>query len=277
MRNRVVDGIHPTAVVDRTARLAEDVEVGPFCVIGADVVLGPGCRLLHSVSIMGNTVCGRDNVFYPFSVIGAPAQDLKSVSDDTRLVIGDRNVFREFVTLHRGTEQHGGVTTIGDDCFLMAYVHIAHDCVVEDGVVMANGVQVGGHCLIERHARFGGLAAMHHFATVGRHAFVGGLTRVVRDVPPFMIVEGNPARVRCVNTVGLRRHGFAAASVSSLREAHRILFRQRQPLSQAMDALKDGIDSDEHVRYLMEFMRRTMSSGSGRARENTRCGTNRES
>ena len=263
--------IDETAIVDPSAELADDVEVGPYCVIGPKVVLGPGCRLLHHVCIMANTTCGRDNLFYPYCVIGAPAQDLKSKSPDTQLIIGDANTFREFVTIHRGTEHYDGRTVIGSNCYFMAYVHIAHDCVVEDKVIMANGVQIGGHCLIERYANFGGLAAVHHFVTVGRYAFVGGLTRVVRDVPPFMTVEGNPAEVRCVNSVGLRRHGFTQTALAALREAHRTLFRSHLPTSEALKELESRPALDENLRYLIEFMRRTMAGRSGRARETMRC------
>ncbi len=263
--------IDKTAVVDPKAELADDVVVGPYCVIGSGVSLGEGCRLMHHVTIMANTTCGRGNTFFPYCVVGAPAQDLKSTDPDTELVIGDNNIFREFVTVHRGTEHYDGKTTIGSGNYFMAYTHIAHDCVVEDGVIMANGVQIGGHCLIEKGANLGGLAAVHHFVTVGRFAFVGGLTRVVRDVPPFMVVEGNPADVRCVNTVGLRRRGFPEQTIEKLRLAHKLLFRTSKPISHALKELRTKYGDDENILHLADFVERTIAGKQGRAREIMRC------
>lgn len=263
--------IHKTAIVNPKAELADDVEIGPYCVVGPGVVLKRGCRLIHHITIMQNTVCGEGNLFYPYCVIGAPAQDLKSQDPSTYLIIGDNNIFREFVTIHRGTEHYEGKTLIGSNNFFMAYVHIAHDCVVQDRVVMANGVQIGGHCLIESDTNFGGLAAVHHFVTVGRYAFVGGLTRIVRDVPPYMTVEGNPAEVRCVNTVGLRRHGFTEVEIERLRTAHKILYRGEMPLSTTVERLRAKFGNDRHIAYLLQFIERTMAGKQGRARETLRC------
>jgi len=266
--------IDKTALVDPKAELADDVVVGPYCVVGPNVVLGAGCRLIHHVTIMANTTCGKNNIFYPYCVLGAPAQDLKSKDPSTKLIIGDGNTFREFVTIHRGTEHYDGQTVIGSDNFFMAYVHIAHDCILQDGIVMANGVQIGGHCLIESKANLGGLAAIHHFVTVGRFAFVGGLTRVVRDVPPYMTVEGNPAGVRCVNTVGLRRHGFDEGTIERLRTAHKVLYRGQEPLSVAVRELRARFGNDKHINYLLDFIERSMAGRQGRARETLRCREN---
>ncbi|MCX7704008.1 MAG: acyl-[acyl-carrier-protein]--UDP-N-acetylglucosamine O-acyltransferase, partial [Planctomycetota bacterium] len=163
-----------------------------------------------------------------------------------------------------------GKTVIGNGNFFMAYVHIAHDCVVEDGVIIANGVQIGGHCRIEKYSNFGGLAALHHFVTVGSYSFVGGLTRIVRDVPPYMIVEGNPAEVRSVNSVGLRRRGFSSEKISLLKRAFRILFHQRVPMSVAIGEVESSLEMSDEIKYLLASLRETMKSKTGRAREITR-------
>jgi len=262
--------IDSTAIIHSSAEIDEDVEIGPYCIVGKRVTIGAGSVLMAHSVVAENTTLGKRNKVFPYVVLGTPAQDLKSSSPDNELIIGDDNVFREFVTVHRGTEHDLGKTVIGNGNYLMAYVHIAHDCVLEDGIIMANGVQIGGHCYIERYSNFGGLAALHHFVTVGRYSFVGGLTRIVRDVPPFMIVEGNPAEVRSVNFVGLKRRGFSAERVELLKKAFKILFYERLPLSAAIEEVENSLPKNEDITYLIESLKRTMKGKSGRAREITR-------
>lgn len=217
--------VHPTAVVETGATLAEGVVVGPFCHVGAKVTLGPGTELVSHVSIAGRTSMGAGNKVYPHAALGHPPQDLKYRGEDSGLVIGDHNVIRENVTMHLGTANDRGETAVGDHNLIMAGAHIGHDAVIGSHVILANTVQLAGHVAIEDYAAVGGASAIHHFVTVGQHAYVGGMTRVVADVPPFMFVEGHPARVRGINQVGLRRRGFGREDEAALREAWRRLFK----------------------------------------------------
>jgi len=259
--------IHPTAVVHPSAEIDEDVEIGHYCFVGEGVRIGAGSVLMNNAVVFANTRLGERNILYPFAVLGTPAQDIRSSDLNTELIVGDGNTFREFVTIHRGTEHDAGKTVIGNNNFLMAYVHIAHDCIIEDEVIMANGVQIGGHCHIESYANFGGLAALHHFVTVGRYAFVGGLSRIVRDVPPFMTVEGNPSEVRCVNSIGLRRRGFDSERIENLKKAFRILYHRRLPTSEAIKEIEATLQMNEDISYLLQSIRKTMGGRTGRARE----------
>jgi UDP-N-acetylglucosamine acyltransferase len=258
--------IHETAVVREGARIAAGVKIGPYCVIGSRVSIGEGSMLFNHVTIVGNTTLGRNNKIYQNAVIGTWPQDISFSGTDTRVVIGDDNVMREGVTIHCGTHKADHVTRIGNGNYFMAYSHIAHDCEIGDGVIMANGVQLGGHVKLEDRANVGGLAALHHFVTVGRLAFVGGLTRVVRDVPPFMTVEGNPSKVRCVNVVGCSRNGVSRETIEALKEAHRILYRSGAPLREAMARLEETGPVGE-VRELIEFLRSSGKGRQGRGRE----------
>jgi len=258
--------IHNTAVVDPGAEIGEGVKVGPYCVIETGVKIGKGTVLRNHVTVAGNTEIGENNTIYQNSVIGTWPQDLSFSGHDTRVIIGDNNVVREGVTIHCGTHKADRVTRIGNNSYLMAYSHIAHDCDIGNGAILANGVQLGGHVKVEDRANIGGLAAVHHFVTVGRLAFVGGLTRVVRDVPPFMIVEGNPAKVRCINFVGCSRSGMAPETISLIREAHRTLYRSQLPMSEAMAKLEKDNSSVE-IGELVAFLRGSAKGKQGRARE----------
>jgi UDP-N-acetylglucosamine acyltransferase len=258
--------IHETAVVDPKAKIAKDVKIGPYCVIGPRVKIGEGNILFNHVSVVGNTTIGKNNKIYMNAVIGTWPQDISFSSTDTEVKIGDNNVIREFVTIHCGTHKVDRVTRIGNNNYLMAYSHIAHDCEIGNGVILANGVQLGGHVKIEDCANVGGLAALHHFVTVGRLAFIGGLTRVVRDAPPFMTVEGNPSKVRCVNIVGCSRNGISSKAITSLKEAYRMLFRSQQPLGEAIAQLVKTTPTEE-IRELAGFLRNSAKGKQGRARE----------
>ena len=207
--------IHPSAVVDPGASIGEGTEIGPFCHIGPGVVLGSNCRLMGHVTMAGPSKIGNGNTFYPYCSIGQRSQDLKYTGEPTHLEIGDNNSFREFCTVNRGTLP-GTVTRIGNQGNFLAYSHIAHDCTVGDHVIFSNNGTLAGHVTVEDHAIIGGLSGVHQFCRIGRHSIIGGCTKIVQDVPPFMIADGNPAEVRGVNQVGLERHGFSAADVRAL-------------------------------------------------------------
>lgn len=259
--------IHATAVVSPKARLAATVDVGPYAVVGDDVTLGEGCVLMAHAVVLGPTVMGAGNVVHPHAVLGGDPQDLKYKGGRTTLVVGDRNLFREGVTVNRGTETGGGETAIGTGNLLMACSHVAHDCRLGDGIVMANGVLLAGHITVESHALLMGLAAVHHFATIGRHAFIAGYTPVAQDAPPFMIVQGIPARVRGVNAVGLQRAGFSEERVRALRDAHRRLYRSGELRSEVLGVLEREMAGNPDVSHLVRFLRASDQGRHGRAGE----------
>lgn len=273
--------IHPTAFVDPKAELGADVEVGAFSYVGPHVRVGDGCTLAPRVTLLGPSEFGPRNAFYSGCVLGAAPQDLKYKGGPTRLAVGTDNIFREHVTVHRGTEidrQSGGVTRIGNHNLLMVGVHIAHDNDLANNIVIANAVQLAGHIRIEDCVVVGGVTAMHHFVTVGRHAYIAGATRITHDVPPYMKSFGYEQAVRGVNVEGLRRWRVPDESIAKIREAARLLYArsgERSPL-RTCDALKqieaNGLIEDEHVRYLVEFLQRKLEIGIyGRVREHFRC------
>ncbi|MBL0927488.1 MAG: acyl-ACP--UDP-N-acetylglucosamine O-acyltransferase [Phycisphaerales bacterium] len=265
--------IHPTAVVDPSAVLDDGVTVGPYCVIGPGVRVGSGTVLYNHVTIQGHTTLGRDNAVYPYAVLGADPQDLKFQGRDTELVIGDRNRIREHATIHRGTELGGGRTVIGSDCLIMVGVHIAHDCVIEDQVVIANNSMLGGHCLVEFGASLGGGAGVHHFATVGTLSFVAGMARITKDVPPFLVVEGNPAEPRKVNTTALIRRRWAPERLEALRQAFKLIYRASDvPVQSALDALRAEPSQFPEIFRLCDFLERSQAGTHGRFLETTRPG-----
>lgn len=259
--------IHPTAIVSPKARLAKDVEVGPYAVVGDEVEIGAGTVLMSHAVLLGPSVLGADNRVHPHAVLGGDPQDLKYKGGRTTLVVGDRNHFREGVTVNRGTEVGGGVTRIGNGNLFMSASHVAHDCQLGDGIIMANGVLLAGHVKVESHVHLMGLAAVHHFASIGQHAFVGGYTPVAQDVPPFMMVNGIPPRVRGVNTVGLSRHGFSSERIQVLKDAHRRLYRSGALRGEAIESLLQDHGDNPDVRALMDFLKAADRGKHGRARE----------
>jgi UDP-N-acetylglucosamine acyltransferase len=216
--------IHPTAIVSQTAELAEGVEVGPYCIIEGDVRIGPNTRLMPHVCILDHTKIGADCVVFPNAVLGAWPQDKGFKGERTCLEIGDRNIIRENVTMHRGTTKDRGLTSIGDDGYFMAGTHIAHDCIVGSRVTMVNGANVGGHSTIGDRVNISAYAALHQFTHIGEGAFVAGLAKVVTDVIPYGMADGNPCLLRGLNLVGLKRSGFDRASIHAIRHAYRLLF-----------------------------------------------------
>jgi UDP-N-acetylglucosamine acyltransferase len=255
--------IHPLAFVDSGAELAPDVEVGPFCYVEAGTVIGAGCKLDSHVTIKKWTTVGENNYFGQGSVIGGDPQDRKYNGEPTYLQIGNNNVFREYVSLHRATGE-GKATMIGNDCFLMAYVHLGHNCVVHDKVTIANSVGVAGHVTIEDLANVGGMAGIHQFCRIGKVAMVGGFTKITRDVPPFVLVDGAEQEVRDINAVGLRRLGVTADARLALHKACKLLFKSKIGLSNAIDLVREEVPLTEEVKYMLAFEERRFHGRNGR-------------
>ncbi len=221
--------IADTASIDPRAEIADDVEIGPYCVIGPDVTIGRGTRLIAHACIFGLTALGEGNVVHPFVTIGSEPQDVSYRGSPTRVEIGDHNVIREGVTIHRASEKERGVTRVGSHNLLMVHVHVAHDCAIGDHVIIANNTILGGHGHIESYATISGGVGVHPFVSIGSYSYVGALSRIYHDVPPFMITDGNPSKVRCINVVGLRRRGISGEAISALHEAHRLIYRGAWP------------------------------------------------
>ena len=251
--------IDPRAIVSPQADLAGDVTVGPFTVIGPQVRIGPGTVVGPHAVINGPTTIGAGNRIFQFASIGDAPQDKKYAGEPTRLEIGDRNVFREFTTINRGTTHDKGVTRIGDDNLFMAYAHVGHDCVVGSHTVFANCVALGGHVEIGDHVILGGLSAVHQFAKVGAHAFIAGGCMVTRDVPPYVMVAGNPPAPHSINAEGLRRRGFGEEQIRAIREAYRILYRSGLRLTEALERLDGlaaaGAPGSAEIRQFVDFIR----------------------
>lgn len=262
--------IDPSAVVRPGARLADDVFVGPFCFVDDGVEIGAGTRLLSHVAVTGLTKIGARNTFFPFASIGAEPQDISYRGEPSRTEIGDDNVFRESVTVSRGTAKERLLTSIGSKNLIMACCHIAHDCELLDEIIMANNVLLGGHVRVEERVTFGGASVVHHYATIGRLAFIGGMTRCARDVAPYMTVEGIPPKVWMVNKVGCERRGVTPEAMQQLKEAHRLLFRTDVLWEDAFTELLARPDCAEEVRYLVDFCRRMNDGVKGRGKERMR-------
>ena len=245
--------IHPTAVIDPSAQIGEGCEIGPYCVIGADVQLGADCWLQHHVSLHGPSKFGRGNQFYAFSAIGQKTQDMKYAGEPTHLAVGDGNCFREFVTVHRGTAP-GSVTRLGSGGNFLAYAHIAHDCVVGDGVIFSNNGTLAGHVEVGDHAVIGGLTAVHQFCRIGASALTGGCSKIVQDVPPYMIADGNPAKVRSYNKVGLERHGFSEEAQRQVKVAYRLIYRSALNLQQAVEQIRSDLPETPELARLVAFI-----------------------
>jgi UDP-N-acetylglucosamine acyltransferase len=245
--------IHPSAIVDGRAEIGAGTIVGPYCVIGAEVSLGQDCWLQHHVTLSGPTRAGARNKFYAYCSIGQQTQDLKYQGEPTYLDIGDENTFREFVTINRSTTSEGK-TRVGSRGNFLAYSHIGHDCTVGDEVVFSNNGTLAGHVQVGNHAVMGGLTAVHQFCRIGRFAITGGCSKIVQDVPPFMIADGNPAEIRGVNLVGLERQGFTPESVKWIKEAFRLIYRSKYNTRQAMEAIRKELPQNEEITQIIEFI-----------------------
>lgn len=245
--------IHETAIVHPDARLDADVTVGPYCVVGEFVSLGPGCLLHSHVRLDGPLVAGANNRFFHGAAIGGEPQDLKYTGDPSGLRIGDDNVFREYVTVNRATRADLE-TVIGNSNLLMAYVHVAHDCILHDHVILANSVNLAGHVEVEDYAIVGGVTPVHQFVRIGRYAIVGGGFRVPKDIPPYMKAAGNPLRIVGLNSLGLERHHFSAETSRELKEAFRILYRAGLNVTQASERLREEYPDSPEIAHLLEFI-----------------------
>ncbi len=230
--------VHPTAIVDPRAELEPTVSVGPYAVIGAKVRVGAGSSIGAHCVVEGRTIIGTDNRIFQFASIGAAPQDKKYAGEDTELVIGDRNTIREFCTFNRGVPQAGGVTRVGHDNWIMAYTHIAHDCRIGDHSTLANNTTLAGHVDLGDWVTIGGLTGIHQFVKIGAHAMVGFASAVAQDVPPFMLVDGNPLAVRGLNLVGLRRRDYSAARMAAIKQMHKLLYRQNKTLDEACTGIQ---------------------------------------
>ena len=246
--------IDPRAAVDSSARLAADVTVGAFTVIGAGVEIGAGSVIGPHAVIQGPTRIGRDNRIFQFASIGGIPQDKKYHGESTWLEIGDRNSFFEFVTINRGTAQDRGKTSIGSDNWIMAYVHVAHDCQLGDNIIMANNTTLAGHVSIEDWAILGGFTKVHQFCRIGAHSFTGMNVDLARDVPPYMMIAGTPAEPRGINSEGLRRRGFDAAQLRNIKNAYRLLYRSQLRLQEALEQLRSLSATQPELACLVNFL-----------------------
>ncbi len=246
--------IHPTALLDSKAELDSNVEVGPFCIIRGRVKIKKGSRLLSHVIVEGQTEIGENCTIYPFSSIGFPPQDLKYNGEPTSLEIGDNNIIREYATIHRASVGGDGVTSVGDNGFFMAYVHVAHDCKIGNNVILTNAATLAGHVVVEDFAYIGGLVAIHQFTRIGRHAMVGGFSGINQDIPPYMMASGARAKLFGTNTIGLQRHGFSEKKINEIKKAYRILFREKRPLKEALKTILDEFPASEEIGHLVEFI-----------------------
>ena len=246
--------VHPTAVVHPDAQLHETVEVGAFAVIGPKVRIGEGTRVGPHVVIEGRTTLGARNRVFQFSSLGAAPQDLKYGGEDTELIIGDENQIREFTTLHIGTGGGGGATRVGHRNLFMANSHVAHDCVVGNGCILANSAALGGHVQVEDHVILSGLTAVHQFTRLGRHSFIAGGAMVVMDVPPYCMAQGDRAELAGLNTVGLERHGFGEERIARIKEAYRILFRSKLGMAEALAKMKAELGGHPEIDHFIDFV-----------------------
>lgn len=255
--------IHPTAIVDPTAQIGEDVEIGAYSVIGADAVLGAGTRLRPHVVVEPHVSIGQGCEIFSGAVLGGIPQDRKFKGEKSALVIGDHNIIREHVTIHRATGA-GNETRIGDNNLIMAYCHIGHNCLIGSGIMMSNTLGLAGHVLVEDKVVFGGMAGVHQFVRIGKLAMIGGYSKVVQDVPPFMMAEGHPCKVLDLNIIGLRRSGVSAHSRINLKQAYKLLYRSQMNMSQAIETIEAEVEPNPELDYLLDFIRKIRFGSNGR-------------
>lgn len=246
--------LHPTAIVDARAELDCEVEIGPYCVVGAGVQIGKGTELRSHVAVQGWTTLGENNVVFPFASVGSPPQDLKYKGEPSRLWIGNGNTIREYVSLNPGTSGGGMVTRVGDQNLLMMYCHIAHDCIVGDRNVIANGATLGGHVVVEDHVIVGGLVGIHQFVRIGSGAILGAGSMVSMDVPPYCNATGDRARLRGLNLEGLKRRGFDKATIGAIRQAYRIAFRSKLKTEDALARIRQELPAIPEVEKFVQFI-----------------------
>lgn len=248
--------IHPAAIVHPKAEIDEGVSIGPFSIIGEGIRIKKGSKLISNIIMEGDTEIGENCIIYPFTSIGLPPQDTKYRGEKTGVRIGDNNIIREYITIHRASAGGDGITTIGNNNFLMAYVHIAHDCKIGNSVNMANLATLGGHVLIEDYAFVGGLVAIHQFTRIGAYSMVGGFSGVNQDIPPYTIVSGAPAKLFGLNTIGLKRHSFSDQTINELKKAYKIIFREKRTLKDAIKKIQEELPYTDEIKHLIEFIQK---------------------
>lgn len=246
--------IHPTAIVADGAQIADDAVIGPYCTVSSQALIGSGTELVSHVVVEGNTTLGMNNLISPFSVLGGKTQDLKFKGGNPGVKIGDNNTIREYVTVNAATND-GDFTTVGSNCLIMAYSHIAHCCHIGNHVIIANACQIAGHVTIEDMATIEGIVGIVQFLRVGTMAFVGGMSKISKDMPPYMIGHGDPLEVRGFNRIGMERRGVSEAGRKAIKEAYRILYRQDAPVSQALDKIEAEVEQTPEIKHLLEFCR----------------------
>jgi UDP-N-acetylglucosamine acyltransferase len=247
--------IDSKAIVDSHAELADDVSVGPYSVIGADVKIGAGTIIGSHVVIKGPTSIGKENRIYQFTSIGEDPQDKKYAAEVTRLEIGDRNTIREFTSMHRGTQQDNGVTKIGDDNLFMAYTHVAHDCIIGNNVIMANGASLAGHVHLNNNAILGGFTLVHQFTQVGQYSFAAMGSAITQDIPPFIMVGGKPTRPHGINSVGMERNGISTEDIRLIRNAYKIIYKMNLRLEDAIEKMEDMASDSKQLTDMISFLR----------------------
>ncbi len=245
--------IHSTAIIDASAELGEDVEIGPYTIIEAGVVVGSESRIGSHVLLASGARLGKDVQVFKGAVIGMAPQDLKFKGEPSVALVGDRTIVREFATIHRGTEA-SGKTVVGAECLLMAYSHVAHDCVLENKVLLANSVNLGGHVFIGEQAGIGGIVPVHQFVHIGKHAFIAGGTRVPKDVPPFVLAANEPLRFAGLNTVGLKRHGFSAERIAAIKHAYKLIYLSDLNVSQGITRIKEEMEITPDIQEIIDFI-----------------------
>ncbi len=248
--------IHSTAVIDPKAEIGADVDIGPYCVIGPKARVENGCRLISHVNIAGNTVLGESCEVYPFASIGMKTQDMKYAGGDPGVRIGGKTTIREYVTINAATYD-GDFTRIGSGCLLMAYAHVAHDCQIEEDVIMANCATLAGHIIVESQVIIGGLAGVHQFVRLGRMSIVGGCSKVVKDVPPYMMADGHPLEIKGLNNIGLKRRNVSLEHRKTVKEAYKILYRQNLTTSLAVEKIKSEVERIPEVAHILEFIEKS--------------------
>jgi UDP-N-acetylglucosamine acyltransferase len=248
--------IHPAAIIAPDVEIEEETYIGPFCIIKEGVHIKKGTKLVSNVIIEGNTEIGENCIIYPFTSIGLPPQDLKYKGEKTGVKIGNNNIIREYITIHRASVDGDGVTVIGDNNFLMAYVHIAHDCKIGSHIIMANVATLAGHVVVEDYAVIGGLVAVHQFTRIGAYAMVGGFSGVGQDIPPYMIASGARTKLFGLNTIGLKRHGFSDSTINELKKAYKILFREKRTLKDAIKKIQKDLPYTDEIKHLIDFIQK---------------------
>lgn len=246
--------IHPTAIIDSNAQIAEQVGIGPYSIVEDNVQIGRGSKIDSHALLASGTRIGEECAISKGAVLGTPPQDLKFKGEPSELIVGDRTIIREFATLNRATAHGGLVTRVGSNCMLMAYTHVAHDCILGDYVILANAVNMAGHTTIEDHVSIGGMTVIHQFVKIGKYAYVGGRARVSQDIPPYILTTGEPMQYYGPNVIGLRRKGFNNEQIESIKHAYQYIFRSKLNLTQAVDAIKSELPLTPEINEILRFI-----------------------